>query len=97
MYSMPVWRGILAHFFLPGERTTLLKATGRTLAFLGTALVILGLFSVCPTSTVASFLFLTPILSIILGHFIFGELLSPSLIAATALVPCGVVWINRNV
>ena len=37
MYSMPVWMGILAHFFIPGERATPLKAAGLALAFLGTA------------------------------------------------------------
>ena len=190
MYSMPVWMGVLAHFFLPGERTTPLKAAGLGLAFLGTAWAILSkpsggtpsllgdlcalfaawgwagtafvarkstlreagpeaqlfwmvlvsapillalspafgplirdadwthwaglmfqsavvvsggfiawlwLLSVYPTSTVASFSFLTPILAIILGHFIYGELLSPSLIGATVLVSCGIVLINRRV
>ena len=42
MYSMPVWMGILAHFLLPGERTTPMKAAGLTLAFAGTALAILS-------------------------------------------------------
>ena len=37
MYSMPVWMGILAHFFIPGERATPMKAAGLALAFLGTA------------------------------------------------------------
>lgn len=189
MYSMPVWMGILAHFFLPGERTTPWKAAGLGLAFLGTALAILSkpaggtpsllgdfcalmaawgwagtafvarksrlsaagpeaqlfwmvavsapvllalspafgplirdvnwihwagllfqaavvvsggfiawlwLLSVYPASTVASFSFVTPILAILLGHFIYGELLSPSLIGATALVSGGIVLINRR-
>ncbi len=187
MYSMPVWMGVLAHFFLPGERITRWKAAGLGLAFLGTAWAILSknaggqpsllgdifallaawgwagtafvarksslrragpeaqlfwmvlvsapillviapafgplirdiqpmhwvglvfqsgvvvaggfiawlwLLSVYPTSTVASFSFLTPILAIILGHFIYGELLSPSLIWATALVSTGIIFIN---
>jgi drug/metabolite transporter (DMT)-like permease len=187
MYSMPVWMGVLGHFFLPGERITRWKATGLGLAFLGTAWAILSksaggqpslmgdicallaawgwagtafvarksslrlagpeaqlfwmvlvsaplllvvapafgplirdiqpmhwvglvfqsgvvvaggfiawlwLLSVYPTSTVASFSFLTPILAIILGHFIYGELLSPSLIWATALVSSGIIFIN---
>ncbi len=42
MYSMPVWMGILAHFFLPGERSTPLKAAGLALAFAGTALAIVS-------------------------------------------------------
>jgi drug/metabolite transporter (DMT)-like permease len=57
----------------------------------------LWLLSVYPTSTVASFSFLTPILAIFLGHFIFGELLSPSLIGASALVSAGIVLVNRRV
>ncbi len=190
MYSMPVWMGVLAHFFLPGERTTPLKAAGLLLAFAGTAWAILSknasgqpsllgdfcalvaawgwagtafvarksrlraagpeaqlfwmvlvsapilllasaffgpllrdilpvhwfwvvfqsgvvvaggfvtwlwLLSVYPTSTVASFSFLTPIFAIFLGHFIFGELLSPSLIGASALVSVGIILINRRV
>ena len=190
MYSMPVWMGILAHFFLPGERLTPLKVAGLALAFAGTAWAILPktssgqpsllgdlcalfaawgwagtafvarttrlreagpeaqlfwmvlvsapilllaapafgplirdiqwdhwlwllfqsavvvaggfiawlwLLSVYPTSTVASFSFLTPILAIILGHFIYDELLSPSLIGAAALVSCGLILINRRV
>lgn len=190
MYSMPVWMGILAHFYLPGERTTPLKAAGLTLAFAGTAWAILSknasgqpsllgdlcalfaawgwagtafvarksrlrlagpeaqlfwmvvvsapmlliaamffgpllrdiqpdhwfwlvfqagvvvaggfvtwlwLLSVYPTSTVASFSFLTPIFAIILGYVIFDEVLSPSLMGAAALVSFGIVLINRRV
>ncbi len=190
MYSMPVWMGILAHFYLPGERTTPLKAAGLGLAFAGTAWAILSknasgqpsllgdlcalfaawgwagtafvarksrlrlagpeaqlfwmvlvsapmlliaamffgpllrdiqpdhwfwlvfqagvvvaggfvtwlwLLSVYPTSTVASFSFLTPIFAIILGYVIFDEVLSPSLIGAAALVSFGIVLINRRV
>jgi drug/metabolite transporter (DMT)-like permease len=41
-YSMPVWLAIMAHFGLPGERITPLKAVGLVLAFLGTAWAILG-------------------------------------------------------
>ena len=190
MYSMPVWMGLLAHFFLPGERLTPLKTAGLALAFAGTAWAILSktttgdpsllgdfcalvaawgwagtafvarktrlreagpeaqlfwmvfvsaplllvasvffgpllrdiqpihwvwvvfqagvvvaggfvtwlwLLSVYPTSTVASFSFLTPIFAIFLGHLIFGELLSPSLIGASALVSAGIVLVNRRV
>lgn len=191
MYSMPVWMGILAHFFLPGERATPIKAAGLALAFLGTAWAItsrgganagqvswlgdacallgawgwagtafiarttrlreagpeaqlfwmvlvsapillvvaplfgplirevtlmdwvwlvvqssvvvaggfiswLWLLSVYPTSTVASFSFLTPILSILLGHLVFGESLSPTLLGAATLVSLGIVLINRK-
>lgn len=41
-YSMPVWMGLLGHFFLPGERLNAVRATGLFLAFLGTAWAILS-------------------------------------------------------
>ncbi len=41
-YSMPVWFSIMAHFGLPGERITAVKATGLTLAFAGAAWAILS-------------------------------------------------------
>lgn len=41
-YSMPVWMGLLGHFFLPGERLNAVRATGLLLAFLGTAWAILA-------------------------------------------------------
>jgi drug/metabolite transporter (DMT)-like permease len=192
MYSMPVWMGILAHFFLPGERATPVKAAGLALAFLGTGWAItsrggagagqvswlgdfcaliaafgwagtafiarvtrlrtagpeaqlfwmvlisapillavsplfgplirdvtpmdwvwlvvqagvvvaggfvswLWLLSVYPTSTVASFSFLTPILSILMGHFLFGESLSLTVVGAAVLVSLGIILINRKV
>lgn len=37
LYSMPVWMGIGAHFMLPGERITPLKALGLATAFAGVA------------------------------------------------------------
>jgi len=40
-YSMPVWLALAAHFLLPGERLTPLKATGLALAFAGVAWAIL--------------------------------------------------------
>lgn len=41
-YSMPVWMGLLGHFFLPGERLNALRGFGLLLAFLGTAVAILA-------------------------------------------------------
>ena len=41
-YSMPVWMGLLGHFFLPGERLNVMRASGLVLAFLGTAVAILA-------------------------------------------------------
>ncbi|NBZ86306.1 DMT family transporter [Stagnihabitans tardus] len=189
MYSMPLWMGIAAHVFIPGERATPMKALGLGLAFAGTAWAILTkgsggqaswlgdlcalvgalgwagtafiarvsrlrhagpeaqlfwmvlvsapillaaaplfgpllreplpihwialvlqsavvvaggfvawlwLLSVYPTSTVASFSFVTPLLAILAGHFLFGESLSMGLIGAACLVSCGIVLINRK-
>ena len=56
----------------------------------------LWLLSVYPTSTVASFSFLSPVFAIFLGHFAFGESLSFGLLGAAALVSCGIVLINRK-
>ncbi len=189
MYSMPVWMGLLAHFFIPGERATPIKAAGLALAFAGTAWAILSrgssgqtswlgdfcaligawgwagtafiarvsrlqkagpeaqlfwmvavsapiliacapffgpllravepmdwvwlvlqagvvvaggfvawlwLLASYPVATVASFSFLTPILAILMGHLVFGESLSPTLLGAAGLVSCGIVLINRR-
>lgn len=41
-YSMPVWMGILGHFFLPGERLNGVRALGLLLAFCGTAWAIVS-------------------------------------------------------
>lgn len=188
-YSMPLWMAVIAHYGLPGERITPIRALGLVLAFLGTAWAILSksptgdaniigdlcalggalgwagtayiaratrmreagpeaqllwmvavsapilllaapffgpllrevepmhwallvfqasvvvaggfvswlwLLSVYPTSTVASFSFLTPIFSIALGHFVFDEALAPGLLAAAGLVSVGIVLINRR-
>ena len=37
LYSMPVWFALAAHFFLPSERITPIKAAGLALAFAGMA------------------------------------------------------------
>jgi len=55
----------------------------------------LWLMSVYPSSTVASFSFLTPVLAVLLGHLIFAESLSSSILVAVALVALGIVLINR--
>jgi drug/metabolite transporter (DMT)-like permease len=41
-YSMPIWLGILGHFFLPGERLTTIRIIGLVIAFTGTAFAILS-------------------------------------------------------
>lgn len=56
----------------------------------------LWLLSVYPTSTVASFSFLTPLFAIILGYFIFDEALSFGLMAAAGFVAAGIVLIYRR-
>jgi len=56
----------------------------------------LWLMSVYPPPTVASFSFLTPVFAIGLGHFIFGEPVSVSLLGAAGLVAAGIVLINRQ-
>lgn len=39
-YTMPLWLAFLAHFLIPGERITRLKAAGQVLAFAGVAIAI---------------------------------------------------------
>lgn len=56
----------------------------------------LWLMSVYPSSTVAAFSFLTPVLAILLGAAIFGETLSPAILGPGALVAGGIVLINRS-
>ncbi|MEO6300093.1 MAG: DMT family transporter, partial [Paracoccaceae bacterium] len=55
MNSMPVWMGILAHFYLPGERATPVKAAGLALVFAGTAWAILSKNSSGTPSIVGDF------------------------------------------
>jgi len=49
-YSMPVWLAIAAHFLIPGERVTPIKATGLAMAFAGVAYAILSRGSVGESS-----------------------------------------------
>jgi drug/metabolite transporter (DMT)-like permease len=55
----------------------------------------LWLLSVYPAPTVASFSFLTPILAIALGALIFGETVTPAILASAGLVAAGIILINR--
>lgn len=189
-YSMPVWLAIMAHFGLPGERLTPLRALGLGLAFSGTAwaiwdgagggtggsfagdlfalggaigwastaflarrpvmaqmgpemqllwmaavsgpllllvsplfgpllrevtamhwvwlgvqavivmsggfIVWLWLLGRYPAATVASFSFLTPVLSLVFGWAVMGERLSPAILGAAVLVAAGIILINRR-
>lgn len=56
----------------------------------------LWLLSVYPTSTVASFSFLTPVFALILGYVIYAEPITYGLIAAACLVGAGIALINRR-
>ncbi|MCU0801119.1 MAG: DMT family transporter [Rhodobacteraceae bacterium] len=54
----------------------------------------LWLLSTYPVATVASFSFLTPVFSLLLGRMFFSEPLQPALIVAAALVGAGIALIN---
>ncbi|CAN1532558.1 RhaT Permeases of the drug/metabolite transporter (DMT) superfamily [Paracoccaceae bacterium] len=55
----------------------------------------LWLMSVYPSSTVASFSFLTPVLALFLGATFFGETLNGAILGAVVLVAIGIILINR--
>lgn len=55
----------------------------------------LWLMSVYPSSTVASFSFLTPILALVLGAVLLGESLTWSILGAASFVAAGIILINR--
>lgn len=55
----------------------------------------LWLMSVYPSSTVASFSFLSPILALILGALLFDETIGLPILGAAVLVAAGIVLINR--
>lgn len=186
-YSMPVWLALIAHFVMPDDKITAIKATGLALALGGVALAILTrddgagsfwgdlaalgaavgwaaaamlakasslsrvrpeiqliwqvgvsapillvaavffgplirdlapihiagllfqivvvvsagfifwlwLLSIYPASGVASFSFLSPVLTVGLGWLLLGEEVGPTLIAALILVAIGILLINR--
>lgn len=56
----------------------------------------LFLLSAYPSATVTSFSFLTPIFSILLGHFVYGEVITAQIVVATLLVGAGILLINRR-
>ncbi len=56
----------------------------------------LWLLSIYPASGVASFSFLSPVLSVGLGWLLLGEQIGPSLIGALVLVAAGILLINRS-
>jgi drug/metabolite transporter (DMT)-like permease len=186
-YSMPVWLAIIAHFIMPDDRITPVKAVGLGLALAGVAVAILTrddgagsfwgdlaalgaaigwavtamiakasslsrvrpeiqlmwqvgvsaplllfaalffgplirdiapihiaglafqivvvvsagfifwlwLLSIYPASGVASFSFLSPVLTVALGWLLLGEEVGPNLIMALILVAIGILMVNR--
>jgi drug/metabolite transporter (DMT)-like permease len=56
----------------------------------------LWLLSVYPAAVVASFSFLTPIFSLMLGSLLYGEVVTLSLLVAAAMVAVGIVLINQR-
>ncbi len=186
-YSMPVWMALMAHFILPDERITTLKAAGLGLAVAGVAVALLDrgagdaslmgdlaalgaaigwaltgmiakasplrterpevqlfwmvlisgpilllvaplfgelvrdlqpihmwglafqivvvvtfgfifwlwLLSIYPATGVASFGFLSPVMSVLLGWILLGEVLRWSILVALVLVAAGIVLVNR--
>lgn len=49
-----------------------------------------------PAATVASFSFLTPVISLFLGVILFGEPLTYQILGSAALVAAGIILINRR-
>lgn len=56
----------------------------------------LFLLSAYPSAVVTSFSFLTPIFSILLGHFVYREMISVQIMVAAAMVGLGIFLINRR-
>lgn len=86
--------GPLVRDFQPMHAFWLLFQGGVVVA--GGFIAWLWLLSVYPAATVASFSFLTPVLTMLFGWAILGEDLGPRLILAGALVAAGIVLVNRR-
>ena len=86
--------GPLVREFQPMHLFWLLFQGGVVVA--GGFIAWLWLLSVYPAATVASFSFLTPVLSMLFGWAILGEELGPRLILSGALVAAGIVLVNRR-
>ncbi len=57
----------------------------------------LWLLSIYPASGVASFSFLSPVFSVLLGWALLGEAITPSILVSLVLVAAGILLINRQV
>lgn len=86
--------GPLVRDFQPMHLFWLLFQGGVVVA--GGFIAWLWLLSVYPAATVASFSFLTPVLTMLFGWAILGEDLGPRLILAGAMVAAGIVLVNRR-
>lgn len=56
----------------------------------------LRLMTIYPASDIASFSFLSPVLSVVMGWLLLGEPLGPGILGALGLVAVGIVLINRR-
>jgi drug/metabolite transporter (DMT)-like permease len=54
------------------------------------------LMTIYPASSIASFSFLSPVLSVLMGWLLLGEQLGPNILGALALVAIGITLINRR-
>lgn len=86
--------GPLVRDFQPMHLFWLLFQGGVVVA--GGFIAWLWLLSVYPSATVASFSFLTPVLTMLFGWAILGEDLGLRLVLAGALVAVGIVLVNRR-
>jgi drug/metabolite transporter (DMT)-like permease len=75
----------------------LMLAFQGSIVVAGGFVVWLWLLSVYPTAVVASFSFLTPVFAMGFGVLLYGEEVTPAIMAAAALVGSGIVLINRRV
>lgn len=86
--------GPLVRDFRPGHAGWMLFQAAVAVA--GGFIAWLWLLRSYPAATVASFSFLTPVLSLVFGWAILGEEIGPALLLALALVAAGIVLINRR-
>jgi drug/metabolite transporter (DMT)-like permease len=86
--------GPLVREFRPSHAGLLLFQAAVVVA--GGFIAWLWLLSSYPAATVASFSFLTPLMSMVFGWAILGEEVGPGLLLAMVLVAAGIVLVNRR-
>ena len=94
LLAISPWFGPLIRDLQPIHLFWLVFTSGVVVA--GGFIVWLWLLSVYPASTVASFSFLTPVLSLCLGWLVLKEPVGPGIIVAALLVAVGIVLVNRR-